>query len=176
MNEDLIGRNADGRETASGLITAILAYAGEQGVDQRTLAARAGISAETLSRLKKKGNCRLRTALDLAHAVGLELAPAPASSRSAARIAARELSAGRRQPIDARELVTALASGNPKRGFNPHLFGFFEELPVPAVHDVILEEDLEFDCMLKLALALGAEGETVDWLAEMAGYRLAPAP
>ena len=70
MNDVLISHAANGTETAGGLIAEILANAGEQGINQRTLAERAGISAETLSRLKKAGNCRLQTALDLAQPVG----------------------------------------------------------------------------------------------------------
>lgn len=175
MNDVLISHAANGTETAGGLIAEILANAGEQGINQRTLAERAGISAETLSRLKKAGNCRLQTALDLAQAVHLVLVPAPARGRSTARVAARKLSAGRRQPIDAGDLVAALASGNPECDFKPHLFGFFEELPIATVHDVILEENLEFENVNKLALELGAEGETVDWLTEMADHCLAPA-
>jgi len=40
---------------------------------------------------------------------------------------------------------------------------------------VVLEENLGYAKLYELATSLGAEGETVDWIAEMAGDRLAPA-
>ncbi len=48
-------------------------------------------------------------------------------------MSARKLSAGRRLPIDARALVLALRSGEPRDGHRAHLYGFFEELPIEAV-------------------------------------------
>ena len=160
-------------ETASGFIGTILSAANKQGIDQRTLAARAGIKAETLSRLKRKGNCRLETALNLAHVVGLAFLPTPIKRRSAAPIAARKLSAGRPRPIKADDLVSILASGISKPEFRPHLRGFFEELPIPSIHDVILEEGLDFSKVLNLAVNLGVEGETIEWLTDMAGDSVA---
>ncbi len=56
-----------------------------------------------------------------------------------------------------------------------HLYGFFEELPIEVVHDVILDECLDYAHLASLANKLGAEGETIDWLAEMAGDGLANA-
>ena len=51
----------------------ILALAREQGLTQITLAQRAGISPEALSRAKKGGNMRVSTLNELAHVVGLKL-------------------------------------------------------------------------------------------------------
>ncbi len=167
-----------GTVPARELIAKIIAFAGARGVDQATLAARAGISAESLSRLKKAGGCRLTTALDLARAAGLrnlELTERPAG-KAAASIAARKLSAGRQLPVSAEELVSALASEEPQRGHRAHLQGFFEELPIEAVHDLILDENLDVAHLASLAVELGAEGETVEWLAEMASDGLADAP
>ena len=45
-----------GAVSARRLIAAVLAAAKADGIDQATLAARAGISAESLSRLKKAAN------------------------------------------------------------------------------------------------------------------------
>ncbi len=59
-----ISLTGSGGVSAQGLITEIIAFARERGIDQVTLAARAGISAESLSRLKKAGGCRLATALE----------------------------------------------------------------------------------------------------------------
>jgi len=160
-----------GAISAKGLISEIIAFARESGIDQVTLASRAGISAESLSRLKKMGGCRLGTALDLARAAGfktLDLTNQPAS-QVASSLSACKLSAGRRLPISAEELVLALRTREPQEGFRAHLYGFFEELPIELVHDVILDERLDYAQLASLANELRAEGETVDWLAEMAG-------
>jgi DNA-binding XRE family transcriptional regulator len=159
-----------GSSAARDLVDQILSFARQHSIDQATLARRAGISPETLSRLKKTGRCRLATALDLAHAAGLgqlEMMERSAA-RVAASIAARKLSAGRRLPITAEELVQALAASKPPRELKAHLCGFFEELPIESVHDVVLDERLDYDHLAALAHELGAEGETVEWLEEMA--------
>jgi len=51
----------------------ILALAREQGLTQITLAQRAGITPEALSRAKKGSNMRVSTLNELAHVVGLKL-------------------------------------------------------------------------------------------------------
>jgi hypothetical protein len=172
-----INLTGSGAVSAQGLIAEIIAFARKRGVDQVTLAARAGISAESLSRLKKAGGCRLATALELARVAGfktLELTEQSADT-VAASMSARKLSAGRRRPISAEDLVLALQSEAPQEGHRAHLYGFFEELPIEVVHDVILDENLSYAHLALLANELGAEGETVDWLAEMAGDGLADA-
>jgi DNA-binding Xre family transcriptional regulator len=166
-----------GRISAQRLIEEIIALAKERGIDQATLAADAGISAESLSRLKKAGGCRLATALDLARAAGfgsIQLTK-PAIDKVAASMAARKLSAGRRLPISAEELVLALQSDAPQAEFRAHLCGFFEELQIELVHDVVLDHKLDYAQLVRLAKELGAEGETIDWLTEMAGDGLAHA-
>lgn len=166
-----------GVNSARRLIAEIIAFAGENGIDQATLASRAGISAESLSRLKKAGGCRLATVLELARAAGfttLGLAKRPAE-RVASSLSARKLSAGRRLPISAEQLSSALRTGEPEDGQRAHLYGFFEELPIELVHDVVLDEHLDYARLTSLAKGLGAEGETVDWLEEMAGDRVANA-
>ncbi len=172
-----ISLTGSGAVSARGLIAEIIAFARERGIDQVTLATRAGISPESLSRLKKAGGCRLATALELARVAGfktLELTEQSADS-VAASMSARKLSAGRRLPISAEELVLALQTGTPEDAHRAHLYGFFEELPIEVVHDVILDENLDYTHLALLANELGAEGETVDWLAEMAGDGLADA-
>ena len=172
LSVDLTG---PGTASARGFIAKIIRIAAERGIDQAGLAARAGISAASLSRLKKAGSCRLTTALELARVAGfetLDLGGRPAG-RIAASMAAGKLSAGRRLAISAGELVSALASGRPRQGHKAHLYGFFEELPIEAVHDLILDENLDYARLALLAEDLGVEGETVDWLAEMAGDSLA---
>ena len=155
---------------AANLVARVLEHARGRGVSQARLARRTGITAEALSRLKKGGRCRLSTALALARAAGLnklEISGDPPVG-SAATIAARALSSGRRVPITAEQLILALESSEPPREHSAHLYGFFEELPVESVHDVILDEGLDYARLLSLAGALAAEGETVEWLAEMA--------
>ena len=164
-----------GAISAKGLITEIIAFARESGIDQTTLASRAGISAESLSRLKKVGGCRLSTALELARVAGftaLDLTKQPAS-QVALSLSAHKLSAGRRLSISAKELNLALRTGESQDGQRAHLYGFFEELPIELVHDVILDERLDYVHLTSIANELGAEGETVDWLKEMAGDRVA---
>ncbi len=172
-----INLTGSGAVSAQGLIAEIIAFARERGIDQMTLAARAGISAESLSRLKKAGGCRLATALELARVAGfktLELTEQSADS-VAASMSARKLSAGRRLPISAEDLILALRTGAPEDAHRAHLCGFFEELPIEVVHDVILDENLSYAHLASLAKELGVEGDTVDWLAEMAGDRVADA-
>jgi len=59
------------------LLEEILAAARAQGLDQRRLAARAGLSPFTISRLKRQGDASLATLGRLAAAVGLRLALVP---------------------------------------------------------------------------------------------------
>ncbi len=170
-----ISLTGSGAISAQGLIAEIIAFARERGIDQVTLATRAGISPESLSRLKKAGGCRLATALELARVAGfkrLELTE-QSTAKVAASASARKLSAGRRRPISAEELVLALQTGALQEGHRAHLYGFFEELPIEVVHDVVLDEDLDYAHLASLAKELGVEGDTVDWLAEMAGDGLA---
>ncbi len=177
MTKLSVDLSESGAISAQRVIELIVAFAGERGIDQATLAERAGISAESLSRLKKAGSCRLTTALELTRAAGfrtLDLT-APVTGRVAASIAARKLSAGRRLPISAEELVSALASGEFEEQHMVHLYGFLEELPIEPVHDVILDENLDYARLVLLAHKLGVEGDTVDWLEEMAGDRMAHA-
>ncbi len=55
------------------LLQQILTLARERGLTQITLAQRAGITPEALSRAKKGGDMRLSTLNGLAHVVGLKL-------------------------------------------------------------------------------------------------------
>ena len=177
MTSISIDLTALGGEPARTLVAEIVAAAAGRGIDQAALAARAGISAESLSRLKKAGGCRLATALDLARAAGLrtiELVDRPARG-AAASIAAGKLSAGRQVPIGAEDLVRALLPGRVPPEHKAHLYGVFEELPIEALHDLILDEGLDYGHLARLARDLGAEGESLDWLAEMAGDGVADA-
>ncbi len=55
------------------LLQQVLALGKEQGLTQITLAQRAGITPESLSRAKRGGDMRVSTLNDLAHVVGLKL-------------------------------------------------------------------------------------------------------
>ena len=59
------------------LLQQILALGKEQRLTQITLAQRAGITPEALSRAKKGGDMRLSTLNALAHVVGLKLSLMP---------------------------------------------------------------------------------------------------
>ncbi len=66
------------------MLAAILARGRADGLTHGAIAARAGLTPETLSRLRHKGDCRLATMLALAEAVGYRLelraTDAPASA------------------------------------------------------------------------------------------------
>ena len=59
------------------------------GVDQRTLAARAGVAPETISRAKKQGHLDIRTLAALARASGMELCLRPLAPETAVPIKRR---------------------------------------------------------------------------------------
>jgi len=61
----------------SNLLQQILVLAKTQGLTQITLAQRAGITPEALSRAKKGGDMRLSTLKELARVVGLKLSLVP---------------------------------------------------------------------------------------------------
>ncbi len=166
-----------GSLVARDMILTIVAFARRKGIDQATLARRAGISPETLSRLKRAGACRLVTAVELARAAGLGRLDIHerATSNVAVTMAAQKLSAGRRRSIGADDLIEALSTGVVVKRYRGHLCGFFEELPLESVHDMILDHGLDYCRLVLLAEELGAEGETVEWCKEMAGDGLAGA-
>jgi len=62
---------------ATDLLQQILALGKERGLSQITLARRAGITPESLSRAKRGGDMRVSTLGELAHVVGLKLSLAP---------------------------------------------------------------------------------------------------
>ena len=55
------------------LLQQILEHGKEQGLTQLTLARRAGITPEALSRAKKGGDMRVSSLSELAHVVGMKL-------------------------------------------------------------------------------------------------------
>ena len=56
------------------ILQQVLVLGKEQGLTQMTLAQRAGITPEALSRAKKGGDMRVSTLNELAHVVGMKLA------------------------------------------------------------------------------------------------------
>jgi transcriptional regulator with XRE-family HTH domain len=62
----------------SELLGQIIIEAKKQGMEQKALAEKAGISQETLSRAKKASDIQLSTLARLAGAVGLKVTVAPA--------------------------------------------------------------------------------------------------
>lgn len=59
------------------MLADILARGRAAGMTHAALAERAGLTPETLSRLRHKGDCRLATLIALAEAVGLEVVLRP---------------------------------------------------------------------------------------------------
>ncbi|WJW76602.1 helix-turn-helix transcriptional regulator [Thiohalobacter sp. IOR34] len=68
-------------EPSTTLLEQILAAARERGLTQQQLASRAGITPETLSRMKKRGSGELTTIERLAAIVGLRLSLLPDDDR-----------------------------------------------------------------------------------------------
>jgi DNA-binding phage protein len=62
------------------MLADILALGRAAGMTHAALAERAGLTPETLSRLRHKGDCRLATLIALAEAVGLEVVLRPEGS------------------------------------------------------------------------------------------------
>lgn len=91
-------------EPLESMLATILARGRAAGMTHGALAERAGLTPETLSRLRHKGDCRLATLTALAEAVGLSVVlrpagatmedpaaapPAPAAAEDAAPASAR---------------------------------------------------------------------------------------
>ncbi|NOZ25766.1 MAG: XRE family transcriptional regulator [Nitrospirae bacterium] len=66
------------QDVVSTLLGRIIAEGRKQGLEQKDIAKRAGISQETLSRAKKASDIQLSTLVRLAGAVGLKVALVPA--------------------------------------------------------------------------------------------------
>ena len=166
-------------------LATILAEAGRLKLSGEALASAAGIRPETLSRLRRAEDCRLSTLRRLASAVGLSVEVLPyraEASRAgrALRLAARKLSAGRRQAISATDLETAIRDPEAGTRWPGHLAGLLEELPIELLHDLVIEGTTSFEALSRLAdrLGLTAAGEkegTIAWIEEMAGDRVASA-
>lgn len=60
-----------------GLLEEIIVAGKSQGLDQKKIAARAGVGASTLSKAKASGDLRVSTLARLAHAVGLRISLSP---------------------------------------------------------------------------------------------------
>ncbi len=65
------------REVLSRLLEQIIEAGRNQGLDQKTLVARAGLGASTLSKLKQADDVRLSTLVRLANVVGLRISLSP---------------------------------------------------------------------------------------------------
>lgn len=64
-------------ESLESMLADILARGRAAGMTHGALAERAGLTPETLSRLRHKGDCRLATLIALAEAVGLQVVLRP---------------------------------------------------------------------------------------------------
>lgn len=120
------------------LIDQIISAAHARGVNQTTLAARAGVPKETLSRAKKRGSAGLDIVQALARAAGVNvgIVPAVPSARSA-------------PPVTFRERHRLLAWSNP--GASP---------------TVLLRRALvapEFSTLLDAALEFGVDEVVQEW-------------
>ncbi len=66
------------QDVISALLGRIILEGKKQGLEQKDIARKAGISQETLSRAKKASDIQLSTLIRLANAVGLKVALVPA--------------------------------------------------------------------------------------------------
>ncbi len=66
------------QDVISALLDQVVLDGKKQGLEQKDIARRAGISQETLSRAKKASDIQLSTLIRLANAVGLKVALVPA--------------------------------------------------------------------------------------------------
>ncbi|MEC4685587.1 MAG: helix-turn-helix domain-containing protein [Nitrospirota bacterium] len=66
-------------DVISALLEQIVQDGRKQGLEQKDIARKAGISQETLSRAKKASDMQLSTLIRLANAVGLKVALVPAA-------------------------------------------------------------------------------------------------
>ncbi|GMT48365.1 MAG: hypothetical protein IEMM0007_1931 [bacterium] len=67
------------QDVISALLDQIILEGKKQGLEQKEIARKAGISQETLSRAKKASDIQLSTLIRLANAVGLKVALVPAA-------------------------------------------------------------------------------------------------
>ncbi len=67
------------QDIISTLLDQIILEGKKQGLEQKEIARKAGISQETLSRAKKASDMQLSTLVRLANAVGLKVALVPAA-------------------------------------------------------------------------------------------------
>ncbi|GBE01808.1 helix-turn-helix protein [bacterium BMS3Bbin06] len=67
------------QDVISALLDQIILEGKKQGLEQKDIARKAGISQETLSRAKKASDIQLSTLIRLANAVGLKVALSPAA-------------------------------------------------------------------------------------------------
>jgi len=68
------------------LLSSIIDHAKQRGLNQEALARRAHISAENISRMKKRNNAEVDTLIRLAEAAGLQLALTPATPEEVAPV------------------------------------------------------------------------------------------
>jgi len=73
--------------------------------------------------------------------------------------------------VSTQELARLLESCDTDAWFQrrAHLRGLIEELPIEQIHDLVLDKWVEFEKLSQIADTLSCEGETVDWIREMAG-------
>ena len=84
-------------------------------------------------------------------------------------MAVRQINASCPEKIDAETLIASLKTGRRDGKWDPHLWAFLEELPVPLVHDVVLSSTLTFEELAKaIEIWECLDGPTTDWIREMA--------
>jgi hypothetical protein len=80
-------------------------------------------------------------------------------------------------PIDACTLVHCLTTLQPEEKWRPHIESLFEEVPIEAIHDLVLAGIVTFEDLYLAARRWSIkDGETLQWVKEMADFRLARAP
>lgn len=158
------------RKTAK-LIENMIEMGKERGLKAGDIAAKAGISSASLSRIRNTGRFSADTLERLLAAVNgdIHVSHCNTPQRTDVSSVASRLNAGRREHISALELQNFLTKFQPsakaERAFS-HLVGIIEELPVEQVHDLIIQGAATLPSLRRIAKYVGGEGATVRWINE----------
>jgi hypothetical protein len=84
------------------------------------------------------------------------------------------INAPRPRHMDPEALMECIMSPVPLEAWKCHMQSLFDEVPVEALHRVVLSGAVDFEDLNRAARVWGIPGgETREWVAEMADFRLA---
>jgi len=153
------------------LIEQLIAAGSENGFKAGDIAARAGISPASLSRIRKSGRFNADTLERLLSAVDCEISVTQRAKPQDQTLSAivTKLNASRREHVSVGEMRNLLTNFRPsasaERAFS-HLVGIVEELPLEQVHDLILQGTATLPALRRIAAYVDGQGPTVRWINE----------